>query len=706
MDLSPLLSPRSVAVVGASQKGGRATGAVRNLLELGYAGGIYPVNPKYNTVLDLPCYPSLGTIPEQVDLVAMGVPSEHTLPILEEARRKGVRAAVIFASGYGEAGGAGRKRQAELEAFAARSNMLICGPNCLGVLNFHERAAGYSSTSPKEVLTGDVAVVSQSGTIIVALVRSLRGIGFSYLISSGNEATLTSSDYLRYLVDDPNTKVLAAFLEGINRPEKFIEAAEAARRIGKPLLIVKAGRSELGRAASSAHTGSLAGTHAVQRALFRQKSVVLCDDLDEWIEAIEIFRYARPPHATGVGLIGVSGGENALVLDHAADIGLKIPPLSEASKQQLTKLLPWYARPENPIDPTGAMGDDPEMYRKCLEVLAAEPAIGVVAVSQDSPAHFDISVAHATAQVARGSNKPFVFFSNLSGPFRSQVQAILRAAGVPYLQGIKESLKAIKALIDFHAQHTTAPAIAPLQLDDARAAKARGYLAKGGMTLTEDVSKNLLGLYGFPVVQERVVSTAAEAVRAAEALGYPVVAKVVSKDILHKAAIGGVRLGLKSPGEVESAVGSIRESIAQRQPNANIDGIVIQRMVCEGVEVILGLKRDHQFGSTIVFGLGGIFVEVIRQFSIRVAPIVEADARAMIEEVPALARLLHESEPGFDPVPLVAPLLLRLSTLAVELGDELEEVDMNPIILVPSAKTATVVDALIIRRSTPGTRPT
>jgi len=698
LDLRPLLSPQSIAVVGASQKGGRATGAIRNLLDLGFEGRIYPINPKYDTVLDLPCYPSLKATPEPPDLVAIGIPSEHILSLLREAESAGVRAAVIFASGYGEAGSVGRERQVELAKFAARSQMLICGPNCLGVLNFHQRSGGYSSTSPKDVVAGEVAVVSQSGTIIVALVRSFRGIGFSYLISSGNEAVISSADYLRYLVDDPNTKVLAAFIEGINRPDKFIAAAEAARIKGKPLIVVKTGRSELGSTASSAHTGSLAGSYEVQRALFRQKGVVHCEDLDEWIEAIEIFRSGRPPKKSGVGLIGVSGGENALVLDHAADIGLKFPSLSETGRERLKALLPWYARPENPIDSTGAIGDNFEIYQKCLEVLSAEPEIGLIAVSQDSPAHFDLRVAEATVEAARTSPKPFVFFSNFSGPFRQEVQAILRAGEVPYLQGIRESLKAIKALIDFHLYKNATPSAVRIRSDPGRVEKARQFLRNAPKVITEDLAKSLLSLYGFAVVPERLAATASEAVLSADTLGYPVAAKIVSSDILHKSASGGVRLNLRSSADVADAFGAIRQSVGAHQPEATIRGILIQKMAPAGIEVMLGLKRDGQFGSTIVFGIGGTLVELIRQFSIRVAPISEADATSMVEEVPGFAHLMRQHAPGFDPVPLLRPLITGLSELAIELGSDLEEVDINPIIIHPATNSAAVVDALIIRR--------
>ncbi len=391
-------------------------------------------------------------------------------------------------------------------------------------------------------------------------------------------------------------------------------------------------------------------------ALFRQNGVIQCADLDEWIEAIEIFRYARPPASRGIGLIGVSGGENALVLDHAAELGLSVPPLSEAGRRRLGEFLPWFARLENPIDPTGAAIQDPSLYRKCLEVLADEPHIGIIAVSQDCPAAFDLIAAKATAEVARKSGKCFVYFNNFSGPFRTEVQAVLREAGVPYLQGLRESLKAIKALIGYHLDAPPAtPALPPI--DAGRRATATAILATCGPVVTEDKAKQLIAGYGLPVVAEELVHSATEAGHAAARLGYPVVAKVVSPDIAHKAQIGGVRLGLRSAAEAEEAFASIMASIAARQPSARIDGVLVQPMIGGGIETIMGLKRDPQFGMTILFGLGGVLVEALRQVSLRLVPIGEADAREMIEDVPVLKAILEKQGGAKDAIATLVRLL-------------------------------------------------
>jgi acyl-CoA synthetase (NDP forming) len=703
-DLRPLLEPRSVAVIGASQKGGRATGAVQNLLDLGFTGAIHPVNRNYDTVLGLRCYPSVGAIPTDVDLVAIGIPGAAALQELRAAHAKGVRAAVLFASGFAEAGEQGKALQSELAAFAAASGMLICGPNCLGVVNLLERSCGYSSISPKDVAVGDVGVVSQSGTVIVALVRSLRGLGFSHLISSGNEGVLTSGDYVGYLATQPATKVIALFLESINDPVRFADAVAAARRAGKPVVVLKTGRSAEGQAASQAHTGSLAGSAAVHDAFLLRHGIVQCADLDEWIEAIEMFRHARPPTSPGIGLIGVSGGENALVLDHSAELGLSMPPLSEKGRQRLAEFLPWFARPENPVDPTGAAIQDPSLYTKCLEVLADEAHLGVIAVSQDCPAAFDLVAAKATAEVARRSNKCFVYFNNFSGPFRPEVQAVLREAGVPYLQGLRESLKAIKALTAYHLDVPKAASLR-IQSDEASAPRreqARAILSASGPLVTEDKAKQLIVLYGLPVVGERLARTSAEAVRAAADLGYPVAAKIVSPDIAHKALIGGVRLGLRTPAEVETAFASIQAAVSAAAPAACIDGVLVQPMVSGGIEIIMGLKRDPQFGMTIVFGLGGVLVEALKQTVVCLAPLDEADARNMIEGVPVLRAILAKQGGRSEATEALVPLLVHLSDLAVDLADDIDELDLNPVILQTAPAHATVVDAIIVRRRPEG----
>jgi acyl-CoA synthetase (NDP forming) len=700
-DLTPLLSPRSIAVVGASASGGRASGVVRNLIELGFDGAIYPINPKYDSVMGLRCFPNLQDVPGSIDCVAIAIPGDKILPVLWLAHEKKARAAVIFASGYGEAGEIGKRHQTELEAFIAQTGMLICGPNCLGAIDVHAKTGAYSSISPKDIPAGRVAVVSQSGSVLVALVRNPRGIAYCHLISSGNEIGVCSGDYLNHFVRDPNTGVLAAFMEDIKHPLRFIAAAEAARTNGKPLIVLKTGRSEIGSAASAAHTGSLAGSYDVQKALFRQKGVVHCEDLDEWMEAIQLFELAKPPKAPGIGIVGVSGGENALLLDHAAELNLQIPKLSRSGREKLAAVLPWYGRPENPVDATGQIAADPDLYAHCLSILAEEPSIGVIIVSQDSPAVFDALAAQAVAEVAKRSEKTFVYLNNFSAPLRADLQIILRQAGVPYLQGLREGLKAVQSFIAFHASSKKPAPARSTSVNKQRQETASALLKMSSPYLCEDTGKALLSLYGFTVPREIRVQSADDAEKAAERVGFPVAAKILSPDIAHKMNVGGVHLDLRSAGEVKAAYGELLETVGRLSKSANTAGVLIQPMVGGKIELILGMKRDIHFGSTIAFGLGGEMVEAIRSVSLRVAPLTESDAIEMVADLQPLKAIVERIRPGFDFVPALSRLLLQFSELVAELGSQISEIDINPVKFDPATGAATVVDALIVPQPHP-----
>lgn len=697
-DLAPLLAPRSIAVVGVSASGGRASGVVRNLLEIGFTGAIYPINPKYESILGLQCYPDIDAVPGPIDCVTIAIPSDKVMAVLRQAHAKGVRAVVIFASGYGEAGEIGKRRQTELEEFIARTGMLVCGPNCLGAINLRGRACAYSSITPKDLPIGRVAVVSQSGSVLVALVRNPRGNGFSYLVSSGNEIGVCAADYIRHFTRDSSTHVIAAFMEDIKHPSRFIAAAEAARSSGKPVVVLKTGRSEMGSAASSAHTGSLAGSYDVQKSLFRQKGIVHCEDLDEWMEAIQIFELAKPPQASGVGIIGVSGGENALLLDHAAELGLHVPPLAPSTKEKLAAVLPWYARPENPVDATGQLATDPTLYARCLAILGEDPAIGVVIASQDSPAVFDTIAAEAVAQVAKSSDKTFVYLNNFSAPFRSDLQSMLREAGVPYVQGLRHGLKAVKSYIDYYTGRARSAAVAPPRIDAQRQVQARALLKANAPYLCEDTGKTLLALYGFAVPPEIRATSPAEAAAAAAKIGYPVAAKVLSPDIPHKMDLGGVRLGLRSEDEVKDAHTEMLTQVSQRAKSARIEGVLVQPMVPGRIELILGMTRDPHFGSTIAFGLGGELVEAIRSVSLRVSPLSEEDAADMVAEIGPLKAIVEKVRPGWDHVPILSRLVLQFSALVTELGSHICEIDINPMKFDPTTESITVVDALIVPR--------
>jgi acyl-CoA synthetase (NDP forming) len=718
-DLSPLLSPEAIAVVGASERHGSAGRLVlENLRNLEYQGDVYAVHPKYREVLGFPCYSDLNALPGPVDSVAVLLAAEKVLPTLEAAVEVGARAAWVLASGFAEAGLEGKARQADLARFAEETGLMVCGPNCIGVANLVDRVATYSVALSPATRAGGVSAVVQSGALCLGLANAAR-FGFRYLISIGNEAVLDSADYIGYLVSDPHTQVIIAFMEGIRSPQKFVAAAQAAAEVGKPILLVKVGRSESARRAIQAHTGSLAGSDAVCDAVFRRLGVMRLDTLNELMEAAELFLTCPLPAGEGVGFLSLSGGQIGLVGDLAEDLGLEFSAFSEEAQQALTEILPPYSPIANPLDAWGS-GDLERTYPACVEVVSREEDIHLLAVSRDTPPEVasqeveqSLAVAGAAVQAAQETGKPVLFFSNLSTGFQQEVKAVLDEGGVPYLQGTGETLRAIQALMRYASfrqrveESIAAGCPSPNDLPDWRR-KLRGMrgglrpfaLAQGeprsGQALSEVEGRRLLAAYGIPGPREAVVATAEEAVEAAQRIGYPVVLKILSPDIYHKTEIGGVRVGLEDEVAVVRAFREVMEAARRHHPQAQLEGAVIQEMIpADAVEVILGVLRDPGFGPVVVFGSGGILVELLKDSSLRLPPLSHEEALKMIHETRG-ARLMQ----GFRGRPLadidaLADALVRVSQLAVDLGDLISALDINPLMVLPRGQGVRAVDALV-----------
>ena len=702
-DLGPLLSPETIAVVGASERPGSAGRLVlENLRNLKYQGVVYAVHPKYREVLGFPCYPDLSSLPGPVDSVAVLLGADKVLPILETAAEIGAQAAWVLASGFAEAGPEGETRQADLVRLAENTGLMVCGPNCIGVANLVDRVATYSVALGSVTRAGGVSAVVQSGAICLGLANAAR-FGFRYLISSGNEAILDSADYIGYLADDPHTRVIIAFIEGIRNPWKFVAAAQAAAEAGKPILLVKVGRSEAARRAVQAHTGSLAGSDAVCDAVFRRLGVTRLDTLDELVETAELFLTCPLPKAEGVGLLSLSGGQIGLVVDLAQDLGLKFPTFSEETQQALAQILPPYSSIANPLDAWGS-GDLERTYPLCVEVVCREKDIHLLAVSRDTPPRVacreveqSLAVAEAVVQAARGMDKPVLMFSNLSTGFQPEVKELLDRGGVPYLQGTRETLRAIQAFVHYaeFRRHTREPkaAVAPSPAD---LPDWRRRLERTRGTLSEVEGRRLLAAYGIPGPREAMVTTADEAVTAAHQIGYPVVLKILSPDIQHKTEIGGVRIDLKDQAAVITAFREVMEAAQRHHPEARLEGAVIQEMIpLDAVEVILGVLRDPDFGPVVVFGTGGILVELLEDSSLCLPPLNHQEALAMIHETRG-ARLLQgfRGRPPAD-IDALSDTLVRLSQLAMDVGDLVAALDINPLMVLPRGQGVRAVDALV-----------
>jgi acyl-CoA synthetase (NDP forming) len=702
-----------LAVVGASKRPGSAGRLVlENLRHLGYEGAVYAVHPRHDEVLGFPCYPDLRSLPGPVDSVAVLLGADQVLPVLEEAVEARAEAAWVLASGFGEAGEEGRAREAELVRLAEDSGLMVCGPNCIGVANLVDGVATYSVALSPKTQAGPVSAVVQSGAICLGMANAAR-FGLRYLVSIGNEAVLDSADYIGYLAHDARTEVIAAFLEGIRSPERFVAAAEAAAGKGKPILAVKVGRSEIARKTVQAHTGSLAGSDRVVDAAFHRLGVMPLDTLDELLEAAELFVTCPLPAGDGVGLLSLSGGQIGLIADLAQDLGLDFPAFSAEAKTALEKILPPFSSIANPLDAWGS-GDLEATYPACVDVVSQEDDVHLLAVSRDTPVDVagreveqSLAVAQAAVKAARGTGKPVLLFSNLCAGFDPQVKRVLDEGGVPYLQGTRETLRAIQAFLGYgEFRRRRAEIVETGSPSPANLPWWRRRLEEGALSEVE--GRRLLGDYGIRGPEERVAASADAAVEAARTIGFPVVLKILSPDIHHKTEIGGVRVGLGDDQAVRSAFQEVLAAARERHPDADLQGVLIQEMVGDdAVEVIVGLLQDADFGSVVVFGSGGILVELFKGSSLRLPPLSRRDAREMIQETQA-ARLLtgFRGRPAAD-VEALVDALVRVSQLAVDLGDLIAALDINPMMVLPEGEGVRAVDALVevVSSRLPGGRP-
>ena len=457
-DLNPLLKPRTIAVVGASERFGAGSLVIENLHALGFQGKVIPINPRYRELFGFPCFPSLAEVPgdEKIDCVAILLGYQQVNPVLEQAAKRNIRGAWAFASGFAETGAGGEKLQEELKRLCTQNEIQFCGPNCIGYANLQDRVGTYSAPISPTLRKGGVSAVAQSGSVILALANSNRGVGFHFLISSGNEAVVDLTDYIEYLLEDDRTEVIITFIETIRQPEAFIQACTRAAVLGKPIIAVKVGRSEIARRVALSHTGALAGADGIQEALFKKLGVIRVDDLDQLLETAEIFARCRKrqPKGNGVGAIAVSGGEISLISDLSEGLSLRFVPLSSKAQAELRKRLPSFTAIGNPLDGWGS-GDLVETYPACLEVLAKEEEVDLIVVSQDSSpgmAEKQVNqycdVARAAVKVA-GSGKPVVAISHVSGGLDATIRNILEEGSIPFLQGTREGLLAIHHLIEY-----------------------------------------------------------------------------------------------------------------------------------------------------------------------------------------------------------------------------------------------------------------
>ncbi|HUG36342.1 MAG TPA: acetate--CoA ligase family protein, partial [Candidatus Limnocylindrales bacterium] len=603
-----------------------------------------------------------------------------------------------------EEGPKGRERQAALERLAAEQGLLICGPNCYGVLNVRLGSATFSADFAEPPHPGHVAVVSQSGGFSHAIAEQLmrqRAVGLSYIVSCGNQAGVTVEDYLEFLVADEDTQVIGVFVEGFRQPGKLRQVAALARERGKPIVALKVGRSENARQAMLAHTGSLAGTPEIIDAVLRQSGIVQVGSLNEMIDTLTLMGAAKDYRGRGwrVAVLSGLGGECGRVSDVAERVGIDLPPLSAASVDALRQFMPEFANPRNPLDGTGAMYENPTLFPRMIDVLLRDDTIDVVAVNFRAnvvaPGGWAPSrqFSKDLGEALRGGTERLVvgFSSFAGGDLDQEVVRTLAEAGVPFLEGSETAMMALRHLRE-HRRLLDGAAAAPPPAPPARADEA----APGARRLLGNVeAMRLLSEFGIPVVETLAAKDVDEAVRSADRLGYPVVLKIDSPDIVHKTDVGGVRVGCADADSVRQAFHEMREEVGQRAPAARVDGVLVQRMIGGGTEMILGVKHDPTFGPAVICGFGGVFVEVMRDVSVRVPPLDAAEALTMVSEL--RGRALLDGARGRPRADLraLADALVGLARLADTHRERVRALDINPLLVLEEGRGVVAVDWLV-----------
>ena len=712
--LNSFLNPRSVAVIGVSPNWSYINTIFKHFVALRTPPHLYPVNPNYAEVEGLPCYPRLTDVPGDVELVLVSVPARLVPDAMEQCEQKGVKAVNIITSGFAEMGGEeGARRHKLMTDFVQRTGIRIVGPNCYGNMSAPYKFAGMPNTERAVKEVGRLSLAFQSGGLAIGVVSACvdRYIALAHVISSGNEVDIEIGDCLEYFAEDEHTQVIWLYVEQFRNPEKFIRAAERCAELRKPIVALKTGRSEAGQKMAQAHTGALAGSDKIVDAVLKQYGIARVSSTNEMLETMAIMHARKLPTGRGVAAVTNSGGANAVIADIAEDVGVEFPPFSEASYPTIRKVLYDYITVSNPLDITGPGGvTDQHIHVAALDAMGSDPNMHIILHTLGTNARMDAQGAagkillHA---MQKYPDKLFLKVSATAGTFRDKplgqpepVEPIVALDGIPFLMGYDNSLRAVAALIryaEFQRRRERKAAAGGARSPSPNAAKALEIIcAAGGRALTEGEGKQILSLYGIPTTRECIATSADDAARQAGEIGFPVAMKVISPQIMHKTEAGGVALNVQNAEEAHASYERIVQSAKRYNPQAELQGISVQEMVRGGHELIVGMTRDAQFGPAILVGLGGVFVEVLKDVAVRVPPLDDEDARAMIDSLKG--RSILQGARGAKPADLdaVARVLVNFSQLCLDLKDEVREIDINPLVVFEQGKGVKALDCLVV----------
>ncbi|MFC7518138.1 acetate--CoA ligase family protein [Herbaspirillum sp. GCM10030257] len=691
MDL--LLNPRSIAFVGASAEPSRLGGiAIDHLVKFGFEGKVYPVNPKYTEMHGLQCYPDIESLPEIPDLAVLAIGAEMVFPTLVKCHEKGIRAAIIYASGFAEEGEEGARLQQKIAAFARENDMAVCGPNCMGLANLNTRAITAFATIfrdyPPNTGAGHVSLVTQSGNMcaILYVAGYERGIKFNQFINTGNEASIEFAEYLEYLADDPQTHSVIGYLEGLRDGERLIRVSEKFHRAGKALILIKSGETEQGSIAAMSHTASLAGNQAINRAAFRQLGIMQARDPMQLVDVAYLASMKDRTAGRRVAVASISGAMGGLLTDLLVSAGLEVPVLPLGAQRELKEKAPMLGMVANPIDLTA------NLYNR--EGLATEVFATVVADS-----HVDTVLVYATGYLLDRIANELIDASRRSGLLfiaidtgKAKSRGDLERAGIPVFTDVARAVGAMATYLPWREEASRREHWRTLRNGRTATSEEKFVLSR---RMDEHQTKHLLKSHGVPVCEERVAGNADEAAALADMAGYSVALKILSPDIAHKTEAGGVRLHLMNADAVRSAYAEVMKNVQASQPDAELRGVLVQRMEVGVGELIVGITRDPIFGLSITVGLGGIFTEVFRDVAHRLLPVDETIAQEMLEELRGYKLLTgFRGKPQGD-IAAACSAIAAVSTLAMQFDGEINELEINPLLVRADGDGVVALDALL-----------
>jgi acetate---CoA ligase (ADP-forming) len=692
MSLQTLLSPKSIAILGASSDFGKVNGrTLRYLLEKGYAGRIYPVNPKYERIGDLTCYPDVASLPSAPDLAIVAVPARMVASSLRELGLRGTRSAIVFSSGFAEMGEQGRVLEEEVVSVAREAKLRLCGPNCLGLINAYDKVmATFGQFAEGETPAGPVGFVTQSGafgTAIAALARR-RSLGLGYFVNTGNEGDVDFVEVMGAVLEDERIRVGAGYIEGMRNGRGLLELADRALEAGKPLVLAKVGKTAAGARAAASHTGSLAGADNVFDGVIRGRGIIRARNEEHMLDMVEAFAYCKLPQGNGIGIVTQSGGAGVLMADRAEELGIRVPLLARETQDALQGVIPGFGAAANPVDITGQFVAEPALLRDAVRIVLSDPQVHVGIVwLQLMDAYVDTLLA-IFEEIRDQAQKPFIVCW-VAAP--DKALRGLRERGIAVLRGAEPSVDACAALIRFAEARRNAVA------DEAQRAKLappRLSLPKAAGPVDTMTARALLQQCGVAAAPCELARNAEEAVAAAARLGYPVALKIESPGILHKTEAQGVKLGLSDAAEVRRACDTVIGNAKRYNAGARIDGVIVQAMASGDVELVIGLQNDPAFGVVVMVGLGGIHIEVLKDVAFRQAPVTEAEAGRMLDEL--RGRALLDGVRGKEPVERAAltQMISAVSRFGAAAGSRLKELDLNPVLAGKDGVTA--VDWLMV----------